>query len=90
MADSENHELVEPQDDPEVIATLESFGARLDVNEDGWVWRVILYEKGGCDEALEFVRQLPELSELWVIHTKVTPDAVDELQQEMPDLVIYR
>ncbi|MBW3599719.1 MAG: hypothetical protein KY475_20920 [Planctomycetes bacterium] len=90
MADSENHENVEPQDDSDVVETLESFNARLDVNEDGWVWRVFLYEKGGCDEALEWVRKLPELKELWVLQTKVTKQAVDELQEEKPDLVIYR
>jgi hypothetical protein len=60
------------------------------VNEDGWVWRVILYEKGGRDEALEWVKRLPEVRELWVIYTKVTPQAIEELQAEMPDLTIYR
>jgi hypothetical protein len=81
---------VGPQDDPEVVATLESFGARVEVNEDGWVWRVILNEKGGCDEALDWVKRLPEVRELWTIYTKVTPQAIDDLQAEMPELTIYR
>ena len=90
MTESENNQSVEPQDDPEVVGTLESFNARVEVNNEGWVWRVFLYEKGGCDEALDWVRKLPEVKELWVIHTKVTKEAVDALQEEMPDLVIYR
>ena len=90
MAESENNDRVEPKDDPDVVETLESFGARLELNDDGWVWRVFLYEKGGRDEALEWVKKLPEVKELWVIHTKVTPEAVEELQAERPDLVIYR
>nr|PZM88299.1 MAG: hypothetical protein DIU77_20670 [Thermocrispum agreste] len=87
--DQEKEEVV-PQDDPEVVETLESFGARLDLNEDGWVWRVILYEKGGCDEALEWVKRLPELTELWVIYTKVSPQAIEALQKERPELTIYK
>jgi hypothetical protein len=81
---------VGPQDDPEVVGTLESFGARVEVNEDGWVWRVILYEKGGRDEALEWVEKLPEVRELWTIYTKVTPQAIEKLQAKKPDLKIYK
>jgi hypothetical protein len=97
FADTEEPEAEEPEpppppppDDPEVVGTLESFNARLDVNENGNVWRVILYEKGGTDEALDWVKKLPAVRELWVIHTKVTPDAIEELKREMPDLVIYK
>lgn len=79
-----------PKDDPKVTRQLEFYGARLDLNEEGWVWRVILYEKGGCDDALQYVKQLPEVKELWTLHTKCTPDALDELQADMPDLIIYR
>ncbi len=92
MADEETPkpEEVAPQDDPDVVGTLESFGARLDVNDEGWVWRVILYEKGGCDEALDWVKRLPELTELWVVYTKVTKQAIEDLQKERPDLTIYK
>ena len=54
------------------------------------MWRVILYEKGGCDEALDWVRKLPEVRELWTIYTKVTPQAIEKLQAEKPDLTIYK
>jgi hypothetical protein len=81
---------VGPQDDPDVVATLESFGARVEVNENGWVWRVILYEKGGCDEALEWVEKLPEVRELWTIYTKVTPQAIEKLREKKPDLTVYK
>jgi hypothetical protein len=79
-----------PQDDPEVVGTLESFGARVEVNDEGWVWRVLLYEKGGCDEALEWVEKLPEVRELWTIYTKVTPEAIEKLQAKKPELKIYK
>lgn len=79
-----------PQDDEDVTGTLESFGARLERDDEGWVWRVFLYEKGGRDEALEWVKKLPKVRELWVVYTKVTPAAIDELQAERPEIKIYR
>jgi hypothetical protein len=80
--------VLEP-DDQESISALRNLGARLDVDPEGHVWRVILYGRQSRDGALAHMRGLPGLRDLWVIGTAVTKAGVEALKSEMPTVKVY-
>ena len=80
-------EVPKPPDDQRCVAALAKLGARLDMNEQGNVWRVFFYRDHG-DAALNHIFGLPSLTELWVIGSKVSKTSIAEIKTEKPELVI--
>ncbi|MCA9268503.1 MAG: hypothetical protein KDA41_08525 [Planctomycetales bacterium] len=78
-----------PPDDEKAVAALKKLRVRLDVNAKGNVWRAIFDDYNGKDPNLVLLNGLPALKELWLIGTKVTEKAVDEIRHERPKATIY-
>ena len=91
QAEEEVEEEPEPEPDPgpdnlDAIAALKELGCRADLNDNGRVWRIFLYEKHG-DNALAQIHGLPSLKEIWTIGSKVTKPMLDRLQETLTDKV---
>ena len=80
-------EAPKPPDDQRCVAALTKLGARLDLNEEGNVWRAFFYRDHG-DAALNHIFGLPSLTDLWVIGSKVSETSIAEIKTEKPDLLI--
>lgn len=78
-----------PPDDAKAVTALKKLRVRLDVNEQGNVWRVIFDDMNGRDDALVLLQGLPALKELWIIGTRVTPKAAESIKEDRPELTVY-
>lgn len=81
-------ELPPPPDHQDAVAALKDVGARLDLNEQGNVWRVFFYDKN-TDAHLAQIRNLPSLREIWLIGSKVTKPGAEGLRERLPKVTIY-
>jgi hypothetical protein len=69
-------------DHPDAIAALQDIGARLMMNQFDRVFRIIFYEQHK-DDALDQIRNLPSLKEVWIMHTKIKEDAAKALEERL-------
>ena len=81
-------EPVTQPDHPDTVAALRDIGARLDLNEEGRIWRIFFYERNH-DEQLADIHGLQDLKEVWLLGTKVTPQGVSHLKERLPDVTVY-
>jgi hypothetical protein len=77
-----------PPDNQDAIAALRDVGCRVDVNEQGRVWRVFLYEKNRDQDAAQ-IHGFPMLREIWLLGSKVTPPFVERLKAEFPKAKVF-
>ena len=87
--EEEEEEIDYPPDDKKAVAALQKLKVRLDVSDKGNVWRVIFDDSNGKDPALVLLNGLPALKEVWLLATKVTPDAAKKFKEEHPKMTIY-
>ena len=84
----EEEPIPDEPDNQDAIRVLKELGARLDVNQHGFVWRVFLYEKNG-DDAARQIHGFPMLKEIWLLGSKVTGPMAEKLQEDFPAAKIF-
>jgi len=77
-----------PPDNQDAIRALRELGARVDLNEQGRVWRVFLYEKNKDNAALQ-IHGFPMLREIWLLGSKVSPQIVEKLKEAYPKARVF-
>jgi len=77
-----------PPDNQDAVRALRELGARVDLNEQGRVWRVFLYEKNKDNAALQ-IHGFPLLREIWLLGSKVSPQIVEKLREAYPKARIF-
>jgi hypothetical protein len=77
-----------PPDNRDAIAALREMGARVDVNEQGRVWRIFLYEQSRDPVAAQ-IHGFPMLKEIWLLGSRVTPHMVERLRDAYPKVKVY-
>jgi hypothetical protein len=86
--DEEEIEAELPQDNQDAIRALRELGARVDLNEQGRVWRVFLYEKNKDNAALQ-IHGFPMLREIWLLGSKVSPQIIEKLREAYPKARVF-
>ena len=75
-------------DHPDTVAALKDIGARLDLNEQGRIWRVFFYDRNQDDD-LAHIHGLRDLKEVWLLGTKVTRQGAERLKERLPEVTVY-
>ena len=92
VADEEEEEEPEPEvvepDHQDAVAALRDIGARLDVNDNGNVWRIFFYEKH-TDKDLDQIHGLPALKELWLLTTKITSNGANAVRERLDKATVH-
>jgi len=77
-----------PPDNQDAVRALRELGARVDLNEQGRVWRVFLYEKNKDNAALQ-IHGFPMLREIWLLGSKVSPQIIEKLKEAHPKARVF-
>jgi len=86
--EEEDIEAELPPDNQDAIRALRELGARVDLNEQGRVWRVFLYEKNKDNAALQ-IHGFPMLREIWLLGSKVSPQIIEKLKEAYPKARVF-
>ena len=76
-------EPAEP-DNQDAVHALRDLGARVDLNDKGRAWRIILYHRHK-DDVLNEIHGLPCLEQVWLMGSRVTPAGAKKLRDNLPE-----